>query len=302
MRVVDVMRKPRWSTASYLLYAGGLTVLFAALGALTYLSTQYGDAAYAGWAALILVVLYGIAHALKRQGRWTAAGVFAFASVIAWAAFVGALWTWFGWLHGNSANSFSSFSFARLSLELLVLVAALDDLRRFRFPFIAAISAFVGWFFVVDLISGGGNWTAVVTLFVGLAYFAAGSVSDKPSAFWLHFAAGALIGGSLLYWWHSGDTSWSLISVASLVFVLIADRARRASWAVFGTLGFFMAATHFSAEWSTAHLHLSLSPPGLGNFRGWVPSLVFAFVGFLLVALGLYSLRRHPADEPLAAE
>jgi len=295
------MRKPRWSTASYLLYAGGLTVLFAALGALAYLATPYGDAAYAGWAALILVVLSAIAHALKRQGRWTAAGVFAFASVIAWAAFVGALWTWFGWLNGSSANSgFAGFSVARLSLELLVLVAALDDLRRFRFPFIAAISVFVGWLFVTDLISGGGNWSAVVTLFVGLAYFAAGSVSDKPSAFWLHFGAGALIGGSLLYWWHSGDTSWSLISVASLVYCLIADRTRRASWAVFATIGFFAAATHFSAEWASGTL--SFSPSVVSTFRGWVPSLVFAFVGFLLVALGLYSLRRHPADEPLAAE
>ncbi len=301
MRAVDVMRKPRWSTSSYLLYAGGLTVLLAGLGALAYLSSQYGDAAYAGWAALVLVVLYGIAHAFKRQGRWLASGIFAFASVIAWAAFLGALWTWFGWLHSSSATAgFAGFSVARLSLELLVLVAALDDLRRFRFPFIAAIAVFAGWLFVTDLISGGGNWSAVVTLLVGLMYFAAGSVSDKPSAFWLHFAAGALIGGSLLYWWHSGDTSWSLISVASLVLILVADRTRRASWAVFGTFGFFAAATHFSAEW--AHGTISLSPSIASTFRGWVPSLIFAFVGFLLVALGLYSLRRHPVDEPLAAE
>jgi hypothetical protein len=293
--------KPRWTTSSYLLYAGGLTVLAAALGALAYLSSQYGDAAYAGWAALVLAVLYGIAHAFRRQRRWVAAGIFAFASVIAWAAFVGALWAWFGWLHGgvSSSSPFAGFSVARLSLELLVLAAALDDLRRFRFPFIAAISVFVGWIFVTDLVSGGGNWSATVTLIVGLVYFAAGAASDKPSGFWLHFAAGVLIGGSLLYWLHSGDTDWSLISVASLVYVLIGDRMHRASWAVFGTFGFFAAATHFSAEW--AHGTLSLSPNIVSTFRGWVPSLVFAFVGFLLVALGLHSRRRHPADEPLPA-
>ena len=293
--------KPRWTTSSYLLYAGGLTVLAAALGALAYLSSQYGDAAYAGWAALVLAVLYGIAHAFRRQRRWIAAGIFAFASVIAWAAFVGALWAWFGWLHGgvSSSSPFAGFSVARLSLELLVLAAALDDLRRFRFPFIAAISVFVGWIFVTDLVSGGGNWSATVTLIVGLVYFAAGAASDKPSGFWLHFAAGVLIGGSFLYWLHSGDTDWSLISVASLVYVLIGDRMHRASWAVFGTFGFFAAATHFSAEW--AHGTLSLSPNIVSTFRGWVPSLVFAFVGFLLVALGLHSRRRHPADEPLPA-
>ena len=69
---MDVVPKPRWTTASYLIYAGGLTVLGAALGALAYLSSQYGDAAYAGWALLVLVVLYGLALGFKRQaaGWW----------------------------------------------------------------------------------------------------------------------------------------------------------------------------------------------------------------------------------------
>jgi len=294
--------KPRWTTASYLVYAGGLIVLFAALGSLAYLSSQYGAAAYAGWAALILVVLYAIAHALKLRDRWIAAGIFAFASVIAWASFVAALWTWFGWLHGStSGSSFAGFSVARLSLELLVLLAVLDDMRRFKFPFIASIGVFVAWLFFTDLISGGGNWSAVVTLFVGLVYFAVGSASDKPSAFWFHFAAGALIGGTFLYWGHSGDTSWSLICVASLVYCLIADRTHRSSWAVFGTIGFLMAATHFAFEWSSGSF--VLSPAIVSSFRGWVPLLVFSFVGFLLVTLGLYARRRNPAGlAPLPGE
>jgi hypothetical protein len=284
--------KPRWTTASFLLYAGGLTVLGAALGALGYLSGAYGKAAYAGWAALVLVVLYALAHAFRRRDRWVAAGVFAFASVIAWAAFVAALWSWFGWLSGGSASAFGHFSVARLSLELLVLAAALDDLRRFRFPFIASIVVFVGWFFVLDLVSGGGNWSAVVTLLVGLAYLAVGSASRKPAAFWLHLAAGMLIGGSLLYWWHSGDTEWALVAVASLVYVAIANRSKRSSWAVLATFGLLAAGTHFASDWT--HDRVSFSPATVTAFRGWVPSLVFAFVGFLIVVLGLAS--RHKAE------
>ena len=284
--------KPRWTTASFLLYAGGLTVLGAALGALGYLSGAYGKAAYAGWAALVLVVLYALAHAFRRRDRWVAAGVFAFASVIAWAAFVAALWSWFGWLSGGSASAFGHFSVARLSLELLVLAAALDDLRRFRFPFIASIVVFVGWFFVLDLLSAGGNWSAVVTLLVGLAYLAVGSASRKPAAFWLHLAAGMLIGGSLLYWWHSGDTEWALVAVASLVYVAIANRSKRSSWAVLATFGLLAAGTHFASDWT--HDRVSFSPATVTAFRGWVPSLVFAFVGFLIVVLGLAS--RHKAE------
>jgi hypothetical protein len=293
--------KPRWTTASYLVYAGGLTVLFAALGALAYLSTQYGAAAYAGWAALILVVFKGIGLAFKRRGRWIAAGIFGFGSVIAWTAFVGALYSWFGWLDNSSSSSpFAGFSVARLSFELLVLAAVFVAMRRFRFPLIASVGVFVGWLFITDLISGGGNWSAVVTLLVGLVYFMAGVVSDKPSSFWFHFAAGALIGGAFLYWGHSGDTSWALIAFAGFVYILIGDRTHRSSWAVFGTLGLFGAAAHFTAEWSSGTL--SLSPGVIGTFRGWVPSLVYAFVGFLLVALGLYARRRNPAHEPLTSK
>jgi hypothetical protein len=286
--------KPVWTTSSFLLYAGAATVLGAAGGALAYLSVQYGEAAFVGWAALVLVVLYGIADGFRRRDRWLAAGVFAFASVIAWVAFVAALWTWFGWLSSGATSSspFHGFSVGRLSLELLVLVAAWSDRRRFRFPFIALISTVVGWLFVTDLVSDGGTWSVVVTLFVGLAYFAAGSARSEPSAFWLHVAAGVLIGGSLLYWWHSSDWQWALVSVAALVYVGIAERTGRSSWAVLAAIGLLAAATHFTVDWTRTSLPVVGGSGASAAPRLWVPSLVFAFAGFLLVALGLRAARR----------
>jgi hypothetical protein len=281
--------KPVWTTSSFLLYAGGLTVLASALGALAYLSASYGAAAYAGWALLVLVVLYAVAHAFRVRDRWIAAGVFAFASVLAWAAFVGSLWTWFGWLHTSS--SFSHFSVARLSLELLVLAAAWDDRRRFDFPFITAISVVVGWVFVIDLVSSGGTWTAVVTLLVGLAYLLLGVVRSSPSAFWLHLAAGALIGGALLDWDHTSDTDWALISVAALVYVALAYGTKRSSWAVYATVGLLAAGTHFTVEWSRSGF-APFSPQSPSVPRMWVPFVVFAVVGFLLVVLGLRGRER----------
>ncbi len=274
--------KPIWTTSSFLLYAGGLTVLGAANAALGYLSGRYSHGAQAGWALLMLVVLYGIAHAFRRRDRWIAAGIFAFASVFAWGAFVGLCWEWFGWLKGNS--SFQHFSVARLSLELLILVAAWDDRRRFRFPLITLISAVVGWFFVIDLISSGGNWTAVVTLFVGLAYLLVGSVSDKPSAFWLHLVGGALIGGSLIYWWHSTDGDWAGISIVSLLYVLIAYATKRSSWAVLSYIGF-----------TGATIHYVVGNPRLLPEQGiasWSPIVAFACLGFWFVLLGLLGRRR----------
>jgi hypothetical protein len=243
-------------------------------------------------------VLYVLAHALRRRGRWLTAGIFAFASVIAWAVFVGALWVWFGWLHAGSAGQapFRGFSVARLSLELLVLAAALDDRRRFRFPFITSILVVVGWLFVTDLVSGGGAWSAVVTLLMGLAYLAAGGSSERPSAFWLSLGAGLLVGGSLIYWWHSSDWNWALVAVAALVYVRIARSTGRSSWAVLGALGLLAASTHYAAEWSRTSAFGVISPDGEHTSRGWVPPLVFAFTGFLLLALGLLAARRRSAS------
>ncbi|HXR12866.1 MAG TPA: hypothetical protein VN770_11260 [Gaiellaceae bacterium] len=281
-------RKPVWKTSSYLVYAGGLTVLVAAIAALTYLSGHYGKGALTGWGALILVVLYALAHWFRRRGRWTAAGIFAFASVIAWAVFLGLAWEWFGWLHASA--SFKDFSIARLALELLVLVAAWDDRRRFGFPLITLISATVGWFFVIDLVSSGGTWTKVVTLLVGLAYLLAGVIGDSPSTFWLHLVSGLLIGGVFLDWWHSSDTDWALISAASLIYVGLAYSTKRSTWAVLGSVGFLGATFHylFGSATTTAGL-----PIGTPSISGWAPSVAFACLGFWYVLLGLATRRRR---------
>jgi hypothetical protein len=291
---VDVL-KPRWTAASFLMYTGGLTVLGSAVGALVYLGRSYSEGQLVLWALLVLGVLYLVAHGFRVRGRWIAAGVFAFASVIAWAAFVYALWAWFGWLHTTSfTHPFEGFSVARLSFILLVIAACIDDGRRFRFPFITAITVFAVWFFVTDLISGGGNWSTWVTLVVGLIYLGVGGASDSPASFWWHLGAGVLIGGALLKWWHHSDLDWALIAVAALVFVSVAYAAKRSSWAVLGAVGLFLSGYHYAREWSQG----TTSPLGITtNPREWVPYAVFAFVGFVLVALGLRQ-RGREAGEP----
>jgi len=301
-------RKPTWTTSSFLVYAGGFVVLGAALASLGYLASQYGKGAFAAWAFLVLAVLYVLAHAFRRADRFIAAGIFAFAAVAAWAVFVGALWSWFGWLN----KSFDSFSLGRLSLELLVIAAALDDQRRFGFPLLRLVSAVVAWIFVLDLLSSGGTWSAVVTLLMGLVFFGAALGSDQPSSFWLHLVSGLLIGGSLLYWLHSANWQWWLIAVAALVYVGIARATNRSSWAVLGALGLTFAATHFSIVWSrpsppgdqffspnSSPLSQATAPLllyGTSHVRVWVPLVVFAVLGFGLVALGLLA-RRGPATE-----
>ena len=303
--------KPLWTSATFLVYTGGLTVLLGGLAALGYLSASYGSGATAAWALLVLVILYAIAHALRVRGRLIAAGIFAFASVIAWGAFLVFLFDWFGW-HGFH-SSIHHWSWSRLALWLLILAAAFDDRRRFGFPLIRLISLVVSWLFVIDLITNGGSFAAAVTLLVGLVYLGWGMTQRSPSSFWLHVVGGLLIGGSILYWCHSSDFDFAVVSVFAFLFVGVAYATKRSSWAVLGTIGFFAATSHYVDRIAAGVRGRILRPrrkqPGVrvDGDRGddlqvarttispWAPALGLGLLGFFLVALGLLGRRRTGA-------
>ena len=292
--------KPIWTPSTLLVYTGGLTVLGGAIGALAYLSERFpGRGQGTAWALFILVILYAIAILLLVAGRPIAAGIFAFASVIAWAIFVGVLFSWFGWTRGGS---FQDWSWSRLAFEILILVVALAALRIFRFPFIALISTLVGWFFVIDLITSGGNFTLAVSLVVGLVYFLAGTASGKPSAFWLHLVAGLLVGVPILVWCHTSTFDFVVIAFMSLVYVGVAQATRRSTWAFYGTIGFFIVTVHFlvGSPAGIAQNALGGQPPSIS---AWSFPLAFGLLGFWLVLLGLLGRgRRAPAPaEPAPA-
>ena len=303
--------KPVWTSATFLVYAGGLTVLLGGLAALGYLAANYGPGAETGWALLILVTLYGIAHGLRVRKRPIAAGIFAFASVIAWGALVVFAFEWFGW---NGVNAgLSHWSWARTLAILLILAAARDDRRRFNFPFIEVISAVLFFVLVLDLLPAGGNWTAVWALIVGLVYLLAGLVQNEPSAFWLHLVGGALIGGAVVHWAHTSDGDYAVVSIVAFLFVLTAYATKRSSWAVLGTIGFYIATIHYIVGSPTALAEgffgvgsgqscISTATGGqtctsLGgpSISPWSPALAFGLLGFFLVALGLLGRRRTAA-------
>jgi hypothetical protein len=298
---VDV-RKPTWTSSSFLLYLGALTVLSAAISALAYLSGQYGKGAYAAWTLLPLAVLYAVSFMFLRRGEWIAAGVFAFAGLTMLTAFVAAVEAWWGWLPKASGSAFGGWHWGALLLVAIIFVGALVDLRIFRFPLLVLYATFTSWYFVTDLLSGGGSWSAVLTLGFGFLFLLVGTAVDRgprrPYGFWVHVSAGLLTGGALLYWWHSGDTDWALVAASGVVFVGIAKGTGRSSWAVFGAGGFLAAFGHFSSEWAGQGFLSVLTPS-----RDWVPPLVFGCVGFFLVLLGLALGRgRRGAAPVLPAE
>jgi hypothetical protein len=293
--------KPTWTTSSFLIYAGGLTVLGAALAGLVYLATQAsGNFAMVAWSLLFLVILYGLAVALRLRESWLAAGILAFVSVFAWGIFLVFLFMWFGW--SSVTAPIGDWSFPKMLLWLLILVAASFDRMFFRFPFIRAISAVVFYLLVVDLLtSGHGNWFTFVTLFTGFIYLLLGTAIGTPSTFWLHWFGGAFIGFSLLSWFHTSNFDFALISIFAVAFVLVAYATKRSIWAVYGTIGFFAATTHYVVGSPTALNPFALNsvcssgPLGpLGrvttchpSISPWAPALAFGLLGFWLMLLGM---------------
>jgi hypothetical protein len=307
---VNVARAP-WSSASFLTYLGGLTILAAVGSLLAVQSGEHGAGGFAGWALLIFLVVTALAFPVRRSGHRVTAGLLALSSVAAFVTLLGAVLNWFGWLDTDADSAFGGFRVSWLFLELSVVVAAAVALRVFRFPLLVFVLAAGGWFFVTDLVSGGGDWSAVVTLLVGLGLLGTALAVDhgdtRPYAFWLHVVAGLTIGGGLLWFFHDGDWDWALVAVAGVLYIALADRLGRSSWAVLGAWGMLQTAAHFADKWSDlgalAFAAFYLFPFVLINAFGetvgqpashpWASPLVFAITGALFIAIGLLLAQRR---------
>lgn len=285
------VRKPRWDSGSFLLYLGLFTIVGSLTAAYSYLSHYYGDFAFVGWTLLMLAVLLVLALALRKRTPWIAGGVFAYLTVTAWGTFVGALFTWWGWGGEKTSSAFGGWHWVLWALILLVLAATFAALRTWHFPLLVFSICVLVWFLVTDVVSGGGSWSVVVSLLIGIAYFFVGLGVNRVYGFWVQLASGLLVGGSLLYWWHTSTADWWLIFVAGLVYVAIGTAIRRSSWTVLGALGLFAAATHFSIDWTTGNFSFFTGPTHV-----WIPIVVAAVLGFIYVVLGLWASRRTVAE------
>jgi hypothetical protein len=286
--------RARWSSASFLVYTGALTALVAAFAWQAVISAEHSQGAFAGWTVLFFAVAEVLAFWFRARGRPLVGGLFAFVAVGLFAVMVGAFFAWFGWL-SHKSGAFAGFHWGDLGLELLTVLAAIAAIRAFHFPLLVLIAAGVGWFLVTDVLSSGGNWSATVTLLVGIALFFIGlglGGDSRPYGFWVHVVAGLTVGGALLYFWHSSDADWALIIVTGLVFVFVGAAARRSSYAVLGAIGLALATGHYSLGETF----------GIGGGRPRVPTtwagpVAYLCLGLFLALLGMLLHRRsEPAE------
>jgi hypothetical protein len=313
---VNAVRVP-WSSASFLVYLGGLTILFAIVGLLGIASDEHSSGGLVFWALLVWAVLSALALLSKWTGHLVTAGLFALSGVVSFVVVLGALLDWFGWLP-DTQSAFGGFRFWFLVLELAAVVSSAVALRLFRFPPLVFALVASTWFFVTDLISGGGNWSAIVTIAYGLVLLlVAISLDDGGSriyGFWVHVASGLAIGGGLLWFFHDGDFDWILIGLAALLYIALGERLMRSSWVVLAAWGLFQVATHFADKWAdlTFFAFFPLTfflLPFFGyadfleeeqNAHPWAGAFSYAVLGFLFIAIALFLARRRREAIPAA--
>jgi hypothetical protein len=301
-----------WSSASFLAYLGGITILASTLALISVQADEHGDAGLVLWTAVIFIVLSGAAEAARISGHRVTGGLLAMSSVAAFVIFAGAIFDWFGWLPNTNGDTVfvNGFHFWLKVVELIAVVTAAVALNRHRFPLLVLLLTVAIWVFVFDLLSNGGGWAAIVSIAIGLAFLLAGIAAEGAFGFWLHVAAGLAIGGGLLWFFHDGDFDWIVIAVIGLLYIALGNRLARSSWVVLGGWGILQTAGHFSAKWSDiaegGFLFFPLFPflalSGLDggsqeqHAHNWLGPLVFAATGLLFIALALaYARRSRPA-------
>jgi hypothetical protein len=291
--------KVRWSSASYMHYAGFLIVLSASVALLGSLSDDYDEAAFFGWSILVALVSALLTITYWSVGRRVAAGLLSFVTLILLLVCFGAFEDWIGLLDADGAP-ISGFNVGRLLLYLAAIFGGLFFIAIFRFPLLVTVVVLGAWLFVVDLLSGGGDWSAVVSIFVGLFFLLVGAAADRTYGFWVHIGAGLALGGAFLYIWHSKWWEWLLIGIIALFFFAFAAGLDRSSYAVFASLGLFLMSSYFIERWvGSDTFPFTLFDEGEPASHPWARALLYTLVGLIFLAIGLWFERTRRASDQL---
>src|SRR3989440_2039111 len=294
---------PRMDTPNVLWFFGAFAIAFATLTLIDKVPESSRDV----WELLVSLAFYA-AYAvagwlLLRNGWWVPGGL-GFALAVAMVPAIG-----FGVasLIGTFPKDpfFDPFQDGSWSVVLIGIATMLYALvsfaiTRFSFLFLTFVVAtlITAEFFLPTINSHpDGDAFATTAVFTGAALVLIGLVLDRVGrrrdAFWFHVGGFFGIAVALAYYatGATGDpnTGWVPMIVAGGIGLLLAAPLRRATWAVYGLLGFYAPTFH----WTTSGLGLSSSSTGYSFILLGMGISIFA-LGMVLPRFGRIWTRERP--------
>src|SRR6266566_1978886 len=250
--------RPRMDPPNVLWFAGTYAIAVASYALLGALPKSHSSV-WIFLAALAFLVVYSAAsHGLVRSGWWVASGL---AAALAVAMAI-----------ATAAAGLIAYFLTRSSFLFSTVVAAL--LVTAQFLALAGDS------------SANGDDRATAALVTGALVVVAGVFLDafgrRREAFWFH-ALGLLSAAAGLVFFvvePDGDTArgWIPMLVVGTLLVIVSGPIRRATWAVYGVLGYYASLLHY--------LIASL------NERSWKFAVALLAVGLSIFVFGML-LRRY---------
>jgi hypothetical protein len=154
---------------------------------------------------------------------------------------------------------FSDFSGWAFFVALLSAAAGVVAFERTRFAFIlaeVALAALIAAQLLTPVFSGSSDAHATMAVVSGAALVALGIFLDtlgrRREAFWFHVLGFFAVAAALVYWasLSSGNhqRGWIPMLVAGIVVMLAAGPIRRATWAVYGVLGYFVPVVRYMVD------------------------------------------------------
>jgi hypothetical protein len=229
------------------------------------------------------VALVLLSALLLRRWWWVPGGLAAALAVATFPAVaVGFLQLIGVWPHEPFFRPFEEFSGYWFGVALATAAVGVAAFALTRFPFILGVSIAVvilaAQLFVPCFDEGpSGDDRTATALVIGAVLVVVGVFLDafgrRREAFWFH-VLGLLAAAAGLIWFTADpsgepDRGWVPMLIVSVLLLIAAGPVRRATWAVYGVLGFYAATTHYLSKnlaerrWPFALLLLAL---GIGIF------------------------------------
>ena len=252
---MEVRELPRIDPPNVLLFAGTYALALASYGLLSTLPDTH-DSLWVFVAALVFLVAYCAASGvLLRDGWWIPGGLAAALAVAMVPAVAVGLFRLVGvWDHAFPLTTFNGWAVAAAVVTALAGLVAFA-LTRFSFLLAIVAGSLIATSQLVAVAGHGasGDERATAALACGGLLVVVGIFLDafgrRRDAFWFHALGWFSAGAGLVFFTlePSGDPNrgWIPMLILGTLLVIVSGPIRRATWAVYGVLGYYAPIVHY---------------------------------------------------------